>query len=54
MYLVSNYAKFTVVRLKNVKSLGRGIIDAADKYGVVNLKLDAEVIFVEGTTFTMM
>ena len=29
------------------------IIDAADLYGVVNLKLDAEVRFVEATTFTM-
>jgi hypothetical protein len=29
------------------------IIDAADKYGVVNLKLEAEVRFVEATTFTM-
>jgi hypothetical protein len=29
------------------------IIDAADLYGVVNLKLDAEVRFVEATIFTM-
>ena len=29
------------------------LIDAADKYGVVNLKLEAEVRFVEATTFTM-
>ena len=29
------------------------IIDAADKYGVVNLKLEAEASFVEGTTFTI-
>jgi hypothetical protein len=29
------------------------IIDAADKYGVVNLKLEAEACFVEGTTFTI-
>ena len=26
------------------------IIDAADKYGVVNLKLEVEACFVEGTT----
>jgi speckle-type POZ protein len=29
------------------------IINAADKYGVINLKLEAEVRFVEATTFTM-
>jgi hypothetical protein len=31
----------------------RDIIDAADKYGVVNLKLGAEACFVECTTFTI-
>jgi len=31
----------------------RDIIDAADKYGVINLKLEAEACFVEGTTFTI-
>ena len=31
----------------------RDIIDAADKYGVVNLKLEAEACFVECTTFTI-
>jgi hypothetical protein len=31
----------------------REIIDAADKYGVVNLKLEAEASLVEGTTFTI-
>jgi hypothetical protein len=31
----------------------RGVIDAADKYGVVNLKLEAEANLVEGTTFTI-
>ncbi len=34
-------------------SHAKEIIDAADKYGVVNLKLEAEVRFVEATTFTM-
>ena len=37
----------------DMKSHAREIIDAADKYGVVNLKLEAEVCFVEGTTFTI-
>jgi len=31
----------------------RAIIDAADKYGAVNLKLEAEASLVEGTTFTI-
>jgi hypothetical protein len=31
----------------------RDVIDAADKYGVVNLKLEAEASLVEGTTFTI-
>jgi len=31
----------------------RDIIDAADKYGVVNLKLEAEASFVVGATFTI-
>jgi hypothetical protein len=34
-------------------SHAKEIIDAADKYGIVNLKLEAEVRFVEATTFTM-
>jgi hypothetical protein len=34
-------------------SHAKEIIDAADKYGVINLKLEAEVRFVEATTFTM-
>ena len=37
----------------DMKSHAREIIDAADKYGVVNLKLEAEVCFVEGTTFSI-
>lgn len=35
------------------KHRSKEIIDAADKYGIVNLKLEAEVVFVETTTFTM-
>ena len=31
----------------------RDIIDAADKYGVINLKLEAEASFVVGATFTI-
>ena len=31
----------------------RDIIDAADKYGVVNLKLEAEASFVVGATFSI-
>jgi hypothetical protein len=31
----------------------RDIIDAADKYGVISLKLEAEASLVEGTTFTI-
>ena len=31
----------------------RDIIDAADKYGVINLKLEAEASFVKGATFTI-
>ena len=36
-----------------MKSHAKEIIDAADKYGVVNLKLEAEVCLVVGTTFTI-
>jgi hypothetical protein len=36
-----------------MKSHAKGIIDAADKYGVVNLKLEAEASLVEATTFTI-
>ena len=35
----------------DMKSYAREIIDAADKYGVVNLKLEAEASLVEATTF---
>ena len=37
----------------DMKSHAKEVIDAADKYGVVNLKLEAEASFVEGTTFTI-
>ena len=36
-----------------MKLHAKEIIDAADKYGVVNLKLEAEVHYVEATTFTI-
>ena len=35
------------------KSRSREIIDAADKYGIVTLKLEAEAVLVEATIFTM-
>jgi hypothetical protein len=37
----------------DMKSHAREIIDAADKYGVINLKLEAEANLVEATTFTI-
>jgi len=37
----------------DMKSHAKEIIDAADKYGVVNLKLEAEASFVVGATFTI-
>jgi hypothetical protein len=37
----------------DMKSHAKEIIDAADKYGVVNLKLEAEACLVEATTFTI-
>jgi hypothetical protein len=37
----------------DMKLHARDIIDAADKYGVVNLKLEAEASFVVGATFTI-
>jgi len=36
-----------------MKSHAKEIIDAADRFGVVNLKLEAEASIVEGTTFTL-
>jgi hypothetical protein len=37
----------------DMKSHAKEILDAADKYGVVNLKLEAEASFVVGATFTI-
>ena len=37
----------------DMKSHAKEIIEAADKYGVVDLKLEAEACFVEGTVFTI-
>jgi hypothetical protein len=37
----------------DMNSHAKEVVDAADKYGVVNLKLEAEACFVEGTTFTI-
>jgi hypothetical protein len=37
----------------DMKSHAKQIIDAADKYGVVNLKLEAEASLVEGTILTI-
>jgi hypothetical protein len=36
----------------NMKSLAKEIIDAANRYGVVNLKLEAEALYVGETTIT--
>jgi ActR/RegA family two-component response regulator len=36
-----------------MKSQTKAIINAANRYGVVNLKLEAEAYLVEATTFTM-
>jgi hypothetical protein len=38
---------------EDMKSLAKEIIDAADKFGVTGLHLEAEAYFVEDTTFTM-
>ena len=37
----------------DMKSHAKEIIDAADKYGVVDLKLEAEASLVRATTFNM-
>ena len=37
----------------NLKSNTREIIDAADKYGIVNLKLEAEAYYVKSITITL-
>jgi hypothetical protein len=38
---------------EDMKSQTKEIIDAANKYGVVNLKLEAEAFFVGATTFSL-
>ena len=38
---------------EDLKSNTREIIDAADKYGIVNLKLEAEALLVTSTTITI-
>ena len=38
---------------EELKANARDIIDAADKYGVVHLKLEAEVYYVKSTTITL-
>mmetsp|Transcript_33110 Transcript_33110/g.69684 ORF Transcript_33110/g.69684 Transcript_33110/m.69684 type:complete len:413 (-) Transcript_33110:557-1795(-) len=38
---------------EDLKSHAKGIIDAADKYGAVNLKLEAEACYVQSTAITM-
>jgi hypothetical protein len=48
-----NYIYGGKVSDDDTKSHDREIIDAADKYGVVNLKLEAEASLVEATTFTI-
>jgi hypothetical protein len=51
--LLLSYIYGRKVSEDNMKSHDKEIIDAADKYGVVNLKLEAEACLVEGTTFTI-
>jgi hypothetical protein len=48
-----NYIYGGKVSDDDMKSHEREIIEAADKYGVINLKLEAEACLVEGTTFTI-
>ena len=38
---------------EDIKANAREIIDAADRYGVVNLKLEAEAVFVKSTKITV-
>ena len=39
---------------EHMKAYAKDIIDAADKYGIINLKLDAEAYFVESTIITFV
>ena len=52
-HLLLSYIYGMKILIDDMISHARGIIDAADKYGVVNLKLEAEACFVEGTIFTI-
>jgi hypothetical protein len=52
-HLLLSYIYGLKISDDDMKSHTREIIDAADKYGVVNLKLEAEAYFVKTTTFTM-
>jgi hypothetical protein len=51
--LMLSYIYGVKISENDMKSHAREIIDAADKYGVVSLKLESEAILVEGTTFTI-
>jgi hypothetical protein len=51
--LLLSYVYGVKVSEDNMVLQARDVIDAADKYGVVNLKLEAEASLVEGTTFTI-
>jgi hypothetical protein len=51
--LLLNYIYGGKLSDDDMKSHAKEIIDAADKYGVVNLKLEAEACLVEATTFTI-
>ena len=51
--LLLSYIYGGKVSENNMVLHARDIIDAADKYGVVNLKLEAEASFVVGATFTI-
>jgi hypothetical protein len=52
-HLLLSYIYGGKVSGDDMKSHAREIIHAADKYGVVNLKLEAEASLVEDTTFTI-
>ena len=42
-----------IISNEDMKSHAREIIDAADRYGVISLKLEAEASIVDATTFTI-
>jgi hypothetical protein len=51
--LMLSYIYGKQISVDDMKSHAKEVIDAADKYEVTNLKLEAEASFVEGTTFTI-